>query len=219
MERHPKTGGFKIASLQIQALTTEISKTAKEQLEIYKKLLQEFNRKFNLYSRASEDTLLELFFDSLMGAKALKEVLKTIPLPVLDIGSGNGFPGLVCAILYPEISFVLCDRSLKKTEFLKHSAFHLRCHNVTVFCGEVKLLNNNWKRVVSKGAVPIEALLRILEQILAPKGQAFLWKNSDWQSRWPKGIDFSVEEFKAWQTGTRESVLLKVQKNAHVAQG
>ena len=202
----------------MQKALAGISEIACWRLEVYRKFLEEFNKSFNLYSRASEESLPGLFSDSLMGAKALKEVLTT-PLPVLDIGSGNGFPGLVCAILYPETPFVLCDRSLRKTEFLKHCAFQMKCRNVTVFCEEAKFLNRDWTRIVSKGAVSTAALLKILEQILASEGQAFLWKNPGWGSHWPEGTGFSAKEFKVWQTGPRTSVLLKVQKDAHVAQG
>ena len=94
-----------------------------KQLEDYKNLLQQFNKTFNLYSRSPQFSLDSLFTDSLIGAKALEEVFKKSRLPVFDIGSGNGFPGLVCAVLYPETPFVLCDRSLKKTEFLRHCVF------------------------------------------------------------------------------------------------
>ena len=184
------------------------------QLKNYKQLLQQFNRGFNLYSRASGFSLDTLFIDSLMGAGILKSFLKTSS-PVLDIGSGNGFPGIVCAIMYPETPFVLCERSLKKTEFLKHCIFQLNCSNATVLFQEANLLNNKFTRVLSKETASIKTVLQVLEKVLAPQGQAFLWKNPEWKSQWPKKTSFSPETIKTYEIQKgRKRVLLKIQRSS-----
>ena len=181
-------------------------------LQDYKQLLQQFNRDFNLYSRSSDSSLDTLFTDSLKGAMALKKAFKAHS-PVLDIGSGNGFPGIVCAILYSDIPFVLCERSLKKTEFLKHCAFQLQCFNVTVLHQEAELINKPFARVLSKETGPIKTVLKILKQVLAPQGHAFLWKNPEWKSQWPENTSFFPEVCEMYKIQKeRERVLLKVQK-------
>ena len=181
-------------------------------LQEYRQFLQQFNRHFNLYSRSSGFSLDILFFDSFVGAKALNKVFKS-SVPVLDIGSGNGFPGMVCALLYPEIPFIFCDRSLKKTEFLKHCVFQLNCSNVKVICQEAELLSEKFKRVLSKGTASTRSVLKILGEILDPQGQAFLWKNSHWRAQWPEKVSFIPEVFKVYEVQAGEKrVLLKVQK-------
>ena len=150
--------------------------------------------------------------DSLIGAKALKKVFQEASSSVLDIGSGNGFPGLVCAVLYPEIPFILCDRSLKKTEFLSHCVFQLHCSNVKVLCRDAMLLEEKFALILSKGTASLTSLLKILERVLEPKGKAFLWKSLGQEANWPKKSLFSGTIFKTYQAEERERILLQVQK-------
>lgn len=185
---------------------------ALSKLEDYKRLLQRFNKALNLYSRSPQFSLESLFNDSLIGAKALERVFKETSHPVLDIGSGNGFPGLVCAVLYPEIPFVLCDRSLKKTEFLRHCVFELNCSNVKVLCREAALLEAKFALILSKGTSSLTNLLKIFEKILDSKGKAFLWKNSGAEAHWPEHSPFFGEIFKTYQMEGKERILLKVQR-------
>ena len=42
--------------------------------------------------------------------------------PVLDFGSGAGFPGLVCAIIRPELEFYLLERDIRKGVFLREAS-------------------------------------------------------------------------------------------------
>ena len=206
---------------EIFLLKTGIAKSAEgsnvllSQLQNYKQLLQQINRSFNLYSRSSGFSLDTLFMDSLIGAKALKNFLKKTSLPVLDIGSGNGFPGIVCAILYPKTQFVLCERSLKKTEFLKHCIFQLNCSNVRVLCQEAGLLNKTFTRILSKETASTKTVLKVLEKVLAPQGQAFLWKNPEWKSQWPKKTSFFPEIIQTYEIQKgRKRVLLKIQRSS-----
>ena len=166
----------------------------------------------NLYSRSPQFSLEHLFTDSLIGAKALEGVFQESSHPVLDMGSGNGFPGLVCAILYPDIPFILCDRSLKKTEFLRHCVFQLNCSNVKVFCKEASLLEEKFALILSKGTASLKVMLKIFEKILDPKGKAFLWKNLETEMSWPEQSSFSGEIFKTYQVGERKRVLLRIQR-------
>ena len=181
-----------------------------KQFEIYKNLLQQFNKNFNLYSRSGSFSLNDLFADSLFGALVLEKVFKTSSSPVLDMGSGNGFPGLVCAILYPETFFILCDRSLKKTEFLNHCVFKLNCSNVKVLCQEATDLKDKFKIALSKGTASTETVLKILQKVLSPEGKAFLWKNSHWKRDWPKESSFSPKVLKTYKIKEQTKVLLKV---------
>jgi 16S rRNA (guanine(527)-N(7))-methyltransferase RsmG len=50
----------------------------------------------------------------------------------VDVGSGGGFPGLVCASVFPEVPVVLIDRSSKKCAFLRRCVAELDLPNVTV---------------------------------------------------------------------------------------
>lgn len=58
------------------------------------------------------------------------------PDGLLDIGSGGGFPGLVLAALYPELSVTLVERSAAKAGFLRLTAHHMGLTGLTVLEGE-----------------------------------------------------------------------------------
>ncbi|MBC5824569.1 MAG: 16S rRNA (guanine(527)-N(7))-methyltransferase RsmG [Candidatus Eremiobacteraeota bacterium] len=86
------------------------------------------NRETNLVGAKSlEDLVAAHFLDSLapiVGCK-LRE-------PVADIGSGAGFPGLVAAIAYPALQFVLFEGRAKRADFLRRTVEILELSNVDV---------------------------------------------------------------------------------------
>jgi 16S rRNA (guanine527-N7)-methyltransferase len=81
-----------------------------EQLDRYRQLLWSWNEKINL----TRHTTLEKFvtrdvIDSWQLAKLLEPGER-----VLDVGTGGGVPGVVMAILRPELKISLCESTLKK---------------------------------------------------------------------------------------------------------
>ena len=82
--------------------------------------LQKFNKVINL---VSSKTMLHAdaihFADSIRASVIIrKKVNKNNYL--YDIGSGNGFPGMIYAILYSDQRIILLDTDQRKCEFLKH---------------------------------------------------------------------------------------------------
>jgi 16S rRNA (guanine527-N7)-methyltransferase len=57
---------------------------------------------------------------------------------IVDIGSGSGFPSIICAIFYPEINFSVVDSVQKKIDFLYDSAKILDLKNVECFWGRIE---------------------------------------------------------------------------------
>ena len=80
--------------------------------------LKRWSQKINLISRsASDEEIVEIhFLDSL----ALLDLLREAPTSLLDVGSGAGFPGLVCKAVQPEIKVALVEPRLKRVSFLRH---------------------------------------------------------------------------------------------------
>ena len=95
--------------------------------ELYADLLVSENKKYNLTSIINpQDIVDKHFVDSILGFEKFKEKNpKTLPLVVMDIGTGAGFPGIPL-ILYDQIcnegklikEIHLVDSNKKKTEFL-----------------------------------------------------------------------------------------------------
>ncbi len=94
--------------------------------EKYKKLLLEYNEKFNLTAITDPDEVdLKHFTDCMY-------CIKDIPqgAAVADVGSGAGFPGMVAAIMRPDASFTLMDALNKRVGFLETVAKELGLANV-----------------------------------------------------------------------------------------
>ena len=87
-------------------------------LKMYWDGLIQYNRKINLISDNTIKAADEIHFaDSIIAFNGFKEVKNGDT--VFDIGSGNGFPGLVFAILDPDTQYNLVDKDMRKVEFLK----------------------------------------------------------------------------------------------------
>jgi len=85
----------------------------------------------------------------------------------IDLGSGAGVPGLVIAVLRPEIQMTLIDRRAKRTDTLARSIYSLGVQDhVRVVCGDVEVLRHqdqyahNFDAVCSRGFGPPVQTLR-----------------------------------------------------------
>jgi 16S rRNA (guanine527-N7)-methyltransferase len=58
--------------------------------------------------------------------------------PVLDVGSGGGFPGIVLAIALPHLQFTLLEPRQKRVSFLQTVQARLALDNVRVLCGRLE---------------------------------------------------------------------------------
>ncbi|MBQ3416575.1 MAG: 16S rRNA (guanine(527)-N(7))-methyltransferase RsmG [Ruminococcus sp.] len=94
-----------------------LEEEAKTKLEIYDRLLSEYNQVMNLTALTEpRDVALKHFCDSLT-------VLKYAQIPkaasVIDVGTGAGFPGLVLKIARPDLRLSLLDSLQKRLSFLE----------------------------------------------------------------------------------------------------
>ena len=87
----------------------------KREFEEFRKLLVEYNKKYNLTTILEEkDVYYKHFLDSAIG-----EWLFQKNAVVAEIGSGAGFPSLVLKIIREDLSFSLFESVGKKCEFLQ----------------------------------------------------------------------------------------------------
>ena len=94
---------------------TEIRGKQYERLEKFRKMLLEYNEKYNLTSILEEkDVYYKHFLDSAAGVDLFFENAK-----VAEIGSGAGFPSMLLKILRDDLNFDLFESVGKKCEFLR----------------------------------------------------------------------------------------------------
>ena len=112
----------------------------------------------NLVSRADRPRVFELH---VVEAVALTSALQPKPgTRLLDLGSGGGFPGVVIAIMCPEVQVTCLDARAKKAAFVAQTARRLELSNVDAVAGRAETLAREAKHRGAFGAVVARAVAR-----------------------------------------------------------
>jgi 16S rRNA (guanine(527)-N(7))-methyltransferase RsmG len=99
-------------------------------LEIYARLLKEWNEKINLTAITDDEGIaVKHFLDCLLVGKYadFKKGDK-----IIDVGTGAGFPGLVLAAAYPHCQITLLDSTGKKLKAVEDIASNMGVSNVRI---------------------------------------------------------------------------------------
>lgn len=140
-------------------------------LEIYKNLLQEENKKYNLTAiTKDEDIYLKHFYDSLTIVKEIKITNQYF----CDVGTGAGFPGVVLKIVYPNIKIDLIDATKKKCDFLNMVKEKLDLNNINIINTRVEEYSSKTREkydvIVSRAVAPLKHLLEYSIPLLKING-------------------------------------------------
>lgn len=111
----------------------EISEQQKQQLVDFVKLLDKWNKAYNLTSvRDPEEMLVKHIMDSLVVSQHLEGN------QFIDVGTGPGLPGIPLAIINPDKQFTLLDSLGKRITFIKNAMRELKLSNVTPVLSRVE---------------------------------------------------------------------------------
>ncbi|MBA3741685.1 16S rRNA (guanine(527)-N(7))-methyltransferase RsmG [Sporichthya sp.] len=100
---------------------------------------------------------------------------------VADVGSGAGLPGLVVAILRPDVSVTLIEPMLRRTTFLAEAVEALGLTSVTVRrdrAEDVRDLAGTFDVVLARAVAPLEKLAGWTVPLLRPGGRLLAVKGS-----------------------------------------
>jgi len=116
------------------------------QLWRYHNLIRERNQDRELTRIIGfEPMVIKHYVDCMIVGKFL-----TLPSPLVDIGTGAGFPGIPLKIRYPHLKLILAEPRPKRIEFLKEVIRKLDLKNVEVF--EHKVVSESFQRPMA-GAI------------------------------------------------------------------
>ncbi|MCI8330555.1 MAG: 16S rRNA (guanine(527)-N(7))-methyltransferase RsmG [Bacilli bacterium] len=151
---------------ELEKINIKIKDNELKDLETYKKLLQENNKKFNLTTIIEENEInLKHFYDSLYLMK-IEEVKQA--KTILDIGTGAGFPGMPLAILNRDKNITLVESNGKKVKFLEEVKSSLELNNVEIINARAEDYAKNHREkydIVTSRAV---AHLKIIAELEIP---------------------------------------------------
>lgn len=102
-----------------------------DRLLAYLALIHKWNQVYNLTAvREPSGMLTQHLVDSLSLVGPLRRHTQGNAMRVMDVGSGGGLPGVVLAIVMPELTVVCVDAVAKKASFIKQVAVELRLSNL-----------------------------------------------------------------------------------------
>ncbi len=147
----------------------DLSTTQQEQLAQLPALYRDWNSKINVISRKDIDEIEE---HHLLHSLAIARFVSFVPgTRIYDIGTGGGFPGIPLAIRFPEVHFTLVDSIGKKVRVAQAIADAIQLHNVTTLQERGEKLQSTCHYVVSRAAMPADALVKIARRIVASDEQ------------------------------------------------
>lgn len=139
-----------------------------KQLDLFYKLLIEWNTKMNLTRIIEEkDVYLKHFYDSLTIAKAID---LTKEKTLCDVGTGAGFPGIVLKIMYPNLKITLIDSLQKRVNYLNIIIKELELKDIEAIHSRGEDYKGNFDVVTSRAVANIEKLVNYTMHLLSKKG-------------------------------------------------
>ena len=135
-------------------------------LLIYKELLIKWNNSFNLTSVTNKEIVTHHFLDCL----AVIPFIKSSTL--LDVGTGAGLPGIVIAIVNPDIKVSLVDKVGKKINFIKRIIAELDIKNIETYHDRVELLSSEEKYdgIISRAFSNMEVFIKSTKHLIKTQG-------------------------------------------------
>ncbi len=169
----------------LESLMPELSSDLIGTFNEFLELIKRYNTKINLVAKSTiAKAGSKHFTDSVRGVESVKDQFIK-EKPVLDFGAGNGFPGIIAALLLPDTPLILVERDLRKAEFLKLAIDHLKIKNAQVHSGSVaELENGSCFNVISRAMAPIPKFLLEARHVMASGGSVFLFKGEHWSTEY-----------------------------------
>ncbi len=159
----------------------DVSRETLGRLETYVSLVQRWNPKINLVSRKSlEDIWSRHILDSVQVYRCVNRFQNWV-----DLGSGGGFPGMVCAIMAveeaPDAQFTFVESDQRKSAFLRNVARECgaRCTVISRRIEEVDPLNADI--LSARALAELRILLSFCDRHLSKQGTALLPKGANWK--------------------------------------
>jgi 16S rRNA (guanine527-N7)-methyltransferase len=149
----------------LAALGLPLSTTQQKQILRHVELLRQWNKAFNLLGRDDDASII------------VHDVLDSLALyrfiagsPVLDMGSGAGFPGIPLAIGLPQHRFTLLEPNGKKAAFLRQVVLDLQLSQVTVLQARAEQVRQTFHTVPARALASLPEFAAMAMPLLQEHG-------------------------------------------------
>lgn len=184
----------------IKDMTLEISPEQQTKLMGYLALMNKWNAVYNLTSlRDPQQMVTHHLLDSLAAVPAFADARN-----VLDVGAGGGLPGIVLAIVRPDMNVSMIDTVHKKTAFLNQVKAELKLTNVSVHTMKVQdlVVSEPFDVITSRAFADLSDFVNWSSHVLEEGGQFIALKgtaaeNAEEQKKLP--AEWKVTEIRVLQ--------------------
>jgi len=148
-------------------------------------LLIEINQKVNLISRKEINYLWEKQILSCLSLLILRKFNQASE--ICDFGTGGGLPGMLIAIVRPDLMLTLLDSRQKKVKVVQQMIETLKIPNVQIVLGRGEELgkNSNWYKrfpfVTSRAVAPIIDIVRWTSDLRNSESVLHLFKGGEFK--------------------------------------
>ncbi len=142
-----------------------------ELLLAYGALILKWNKVYNLTAlRDPEAVLTHHLLDSLSVVVPLRREQPS-GARLLDVGAGAGLPGVVIAMLRPDLDVSCLDSVAKKTAFVQQTASELKLTNLHGVHARVESLDGSYEVITSRAFASLRDFVSGSAHLLAPGGR------------------------------------------------
>lgn len=128
-----------------------------EQFDALGVLYPEWNEKINVISRKD---IVNLYPNHILHSLSIAKFIDFKDgSEILDLGTGGGFPGIPLAIMFPNVDFLLVDRTGKKIKVAESIAQTIGLENVATRQADSAEVKETFDFVVSRAVMPLPDLI------------------------------------------------------------
>ncbi|MGB3211721.1 MAG: 16S rRNA (guanine(527)-N(7))-methyltransferase RsmG [Desulforhopalus sp.] len=176
----------------LRIMGIDVSADASGRLILYFQELKKWSRKVNLIAKSTSDEQIveNHFLDSL----SILPFLDGPTTHLLDIGTGAGFPALVCKAACPELVVTLAEPRLKRVSFLGHIVRTLGLKDVKILSSraedEVQLPSSSeFTHITARAVTELASFLQMVERFSSSGPQLICMKGPKWKEELAAAAD------------------------------
>ncbi len=139
-----------------------LTPTQIEQFKALGPLYADWNQKINVISRKDIDNLYPNHILHSLGIAKFTDFKDGSQ--ILDIGTGGGFPGIPLAIMFPNVQFLLVDRTGKKIKVATAIAQEIGLTNVELQQADVAEIKDTFDFAVSRAVMELPQLAALAKK-------------------------------------------------------